>query len=182
MPRGPGSRPRPRSPRGLKTSSSSGAAPLLDHGEGGRAPHSPGPRAPRGASARESFRPARQAWLTPPTRARTRKPPCCPRPRAASSAARRVTSCAGRAGLGAAEAAAAAAARPAAGAGAAGPRGAAPPRAPPPSGAWRGGDAGSARPARARPEPYRQLVRPAAPPRPAPRLTATWCAGSGTTS
>lgn len=147
----------------LKAGSSLRAALPRDHGEG-----SLGPRAPRGSSVQKSARPVGQASLTPPRLARTRKPPCCPQPRAAGSAERRATSCAGRAGLGAAAAAAAAVARPAAGAGAAGRRGAAPPRAPLPSGAWASGGAGLARPALAQPIPHHHLARPAVPPRPTP--------------
>ena len=116
----------------LKASSSSHAPLLQNHGVGGHALLGPSSGAPRGASVRKRAlaRSVGQVSLTPLKQARTRKPPCCPRPRAAGSAARRATSCAGRAGPGAAAAAAAEAARPAAGAEAVGPRGAAPPRAP----------------------------------------------------
>jgi hypothetical protein len=107
-----------------------------------------------------------QVSVTPPRRARTPKPPCCLPPRAADSAARRATSCAGKAGPVAAVAAAAGAARLAAGAAAGDQRGAARPRAPPRSGAWASGEPGSAgvpvlprHSARPRPAPHRHLVR-----------------------
>lgn len=147
-------------------SQSAGQGPLGGRGASEDSRRPSAPHAPLAAPHTAAVALLGKGSLTPPRRVRTPKPPCCPRPRAADSAARRAKSCAGRAGPGAAAAAAAGAVRPAAGATAGDPHGAAPPRAPQPSDAWASGEPGSewrrALPrhsTRPRPSPHRHLVR-----------------------